>query len=73
MPSVIEKHRNCNSEVHVIYSKKELTYQRQIIDLLEKLHLCNIPTKDIEMHFETHDDVGKPFIQYVLSIFHSKP
>lgn len=69
MPSVIEKNRDSKSEVHVIYSKKELTYQRQIIDLLEKLHQCHIPTKDIEMQFEKHEEVGKPFIQYVLSYF----
>ena len=66
MPKCLENHSNCHSKVHVFYSKKELTYERQIIDLLAKLKECNIPFYEIESDFENHEDVGKPFLAYML-------
>lgn len=55
----------CKSVVHVFYSKKELTYERQIIDLLCDLREFQIPYKDVESDFEKHEDVACPFADYV--------
>lgn len=65
MPNCLEQHSNCSTKVHVFYSKKELTYERQIIDLLAKLKSCNIPFCDIESDFVEHDEVGAPFLKYL--------
>lgn len=67
LPSCLEAHKGCNSEVHILYSKLELTYQRQIVDLLCKLKECNIKTIEIERPFEKHEDVGKYFLPYLLA------
>lgn len=64
--------RNYNGDkttVHVFYSKKELTYERQIIDLLRDLKDNNIPFEDIESDFEKHEDVAGPFVKYVNDYF----
>ena len=55
--------------VHVFYSKKELTYERQIIDLLRDLKENNIPFVDVESDFEKHEDVAGPFVEYVKDYF----
>lgn len=65
MPNCLESHIGCSSRVHVFYSKLELTYERQIVDLIAKLKECNIPFCEIEASFETHEDVGKPFLAYL--------
>lgn len=66
MPKCLESHSGCSSRVHVFYSKKELTYERQIVDLLSKLKECDIPFCDVEAYFETHEEVGKPFLAYLI-------
>ena len=57
--------RGTNTIVHVIYSKKELTYERQIVDLLHDLKEYGIPFRDVECDFEKHEEVSKPFVKYV--------
>ena len=69
MPRQLEKHRNSKSIIHVFYSKKELTYERQIVDLLDKLKECHIPCVEKEDFFEKHEDVGFSFMKYVVSFF----
>lgn len=53
------------SKVHVFYSKKELTYERQIIDLLHDLKENEVPYEDVESDFEKHELVAGPFVKYV--------
>ena len=53
--------------IHVFYSKKELTYERQIVDLLHDLDTYGIPHLKIESDFEKHEDVASPFVQYVFN------
>lgn len=69
MPALQEKHQQAKSCIHVVYSKKELTYQRQIFDLINKLQECKISMKDIDLQFENQEDVGMPFLQFVLKQF----
>ena len=53
--------------IHVLYSKKEMTYERQIIDLLHDLSEFDVPFVDIESDFEKHEMVSEPFVKYVKS------
>ena len=53
----------------MVYSKKELTYERQIIDLLRDLKQLGIPYKDVESDFERHEDVSTSFVKYVKDFF----
>ena len=69
---VLRDSSGTKSIVHVFYSKKELTYERQIIDLLHDLKQNNIPFKDIESDFEKHEDVALPFVNYVNNHFNQK-
>lgn len=69
MPNILKNNCNSKSVVHVLYSKKELTYERQIIDLLRDLRKNNIPTVEIEEFFDNHEDVGRPFLNYLLKYF----
>lgn len=65
MPDQIEKYSGNNSFIFNIYSEKELTYQRQIIDLNKKMNECNMKHENIILDFENHDDVGIHFLQYI--------
>lgn len=56
-----------SSRIHVLYSKKEMTYERQIIDLLHDLSEFDVPFVDIESDFEKHEMVSEPFVKYVKS------
>lgn len=55
-------------EIHVLFSKNELTYERQIKDLIVKLESCRFPTVLIEETFDDHNDVGKYFGPYLKKI-----
>lgn len=65
IPSVMEVAAGTKTKLHILYSKRELTYERQIIDLLAKARECGIPFLEIEEQFENHEDVGYPFLSYV--------
>ena len=69
---VLRDSSGTKSIVHVFYSKKELTYERQIIDLLHDLKQYNIPFIDVESDFEKHEDVAFPFVSYVNNHFNQK-
>lgn len=68
MPCQLEMYSNTKAYLYNIYSEKELTYQRQIIDLNNKLEECNISHENIVLDFENHDDVGIHFLTYIHSI-----
>ncbi len=56
-------------EIHVLFSRKELTCERQIKDLLKKLEEKKFPTILKEENFEDHSDVGKYFGPYLRDLF----
>lgn len=56
-------------EIHVLFSKKEPTYEQQIKDLLAKLKDCEFPTSLIEEYFDDHSDVGKYFGPYLRKLY----
>lgn len=61
----LKNYKGNKTVVHVIYSKKELTYERQILDLLHDLKEYSIQFENIESDFEKHEDVSGPFVNYV--------
>lgn len=65
----IKEKKNTKTVIHVLYSKKELTYERQIVDLLKDLEANHIPYLDVERFFENHDEVSAPFVEYVKEFF----
>ena len=69
LPNQIELYKKTTSEIHILYSKKEKTYERQIVDLLAKLNECGISYIEKEESFTNHSDVGKFFIPYVKGYF----
>lgn len=71
MPRQIEQYKNTTSEIHILYSKQEKTYERQLVDLFSKLKECGIPYIEKEEFFTNHSDVGKYFISYVREFFGS--
>lgn len=69
MYETLQTYKGNKTVVHVFYSKKELTYERQIVDLLRDLKENNIPFKDVESDFVKHEDVAGPFVKYVNEYF----
>lgn len=69
MYETLRTYKGNKTIVHVFYSKKELTYERQIVDLLRDLKDNNIPFEDVESDFEKHEDVAGPFVKYVNDYF----
>lgn len=65
MPKQIERYKESKSIIHILYSKKEHTYESHIVDLFGKLDQENLNYKKVEFYFEKHSDVGYPFIEYV--------
>lgn len=69
MPTIIEKHRGQNTRIGILYSKKDLTYERQLVDLMNKLKECGLSYEEQEVSYEKHEQVGIPFLMYLLSRF----
>lgn len=65
MPNQIKRHNSYKGIIHLIYSKKDLTYERQIVDLIKDLKANNLRFIEKEEFFEKHDDVGYPFLAYL--------
>lgn len=60
---------NYHPQFHVVFSRLELTFERQIKDLLQKLHDCHFPTVLVEERFDNHNDVGQYFGPYLKKFF----
>ena len=69
MPDKLEKHACSPSIVHLVYSKRELTYERHIIDLRDKLAECRITYYEKIEQFENHEEIGTYFLKYVMDYF----
>lgn len=67
MPSIIENNAFSKTRIHLVYSKKDLTYERQLIDLIKKCNSCHITLLQKEEDFVEHEEIGKCFPQYVIS------
>lgn len=68
MPKQFEKYAGSSSLIHLVYSKNELTYQRQIIDLLQKGHKCNLQIIEHLEDFSNHEDIGVVFPSWVIKL-----
>lgn len=58
--------------IELIYSKNELTYERQVIPLMEFLNTCGYDLVEKVENFENHDKIGTYFPRYVKKWFADK-
>lgn len=72
MENVISQNKNSTSTIHIVYSKKENTYDIHIKYLIEELKKNNINVVEKECFFEVHNAVGYDFIPYLTGWFNEK-
>lgn len=65
LPQSIIKYKKTQSTVHLIYSKKDKTYQDHLVDLIAELKRNGINTLEYECDYVEHNDVGYHFIPIV--------
>lgn len=66
MPNQLDKYsKSYNGKIHIMYSKKDLTYERQLIDLIHKLNSNHYQYIEIEKDYVKHEDIGRPFLKYL--------
>ena len=65
MPDQLKLYQGVPSLIHLLYSKNENTYNEHIVYLLEDLKKYHIPFEEIVKDFKDHDEVGKPFSDYL--------
>lgn len=68
MPQILEERRGASSQIYLLYSKQEHTYDEDIKDLLEDLYKYNYNVIEKEEYFTEHGDVGYYFIPFVKSL-----
>ena len=69
MPEQLKRYQGTSSLIHLMYSPNEDTYEKHIVYLLEDLKKYNIPFEEIVEDFNDHNDVGKPFSDYLQKEF----
>lgn len=69
MPEKVNSVGKINSTIHLVYSKREHTYEDHIIELVKDLRKNNIPVVEHECFFDNHNDVGYAFVPYVTNWF----
>ena len=69
MPDQLKRYQGSSSLIHLLYSKNENTYSQHIVFLLEDLKKYHIPYEEIIEEFDNHDEVGKPFSNYLQKEF----
>ena len=72
MPRQLTKYKDRHSQVHLLYSKVEHTYQEHISFLIEDLKKNNISFTEQVEAFEKHSDVGTYFIPFIQKELSSK-
>ncbi len=66
LPNII---KNCNKKevkINLVFSKKDLTYERQLVDMITLFKDEGYNLNLYEENFENHDDVGKCFPRILL-------
>lgn len=69
VPTLIQKYNGCDTRIHLIYSKKEQTYEDHIKDLIDDAFRNKIIVIQNVCDFVNHNDVGHAFIPYVQKFF----
>lgn len=62
MPQVVKESDPKWPHIHLIHSRKEPTYHRDIKYLIDDLNEMGYDFNEYECGFENHNDVGKHFI-----------
>lgn len=65
MPDVLQANAGSRTQIHLMYSKEEHTYQEHIADLIKDLDKNGIVHTDKIESFKEHGEVGKFFIPWI--------
>ena len=69
MPKCLSDYTNAKTQIHLIYSVNELTYQRQIVDLLRDLKHNKYNFVEKVCYFKKHEEISTEFIPYIKKYF----
>ena len=67
IPNMIKS--ECNTKVHLLFSKKDPTYHKHIVDLSRDLQAKNIETIEVEAFYKDHGENGPHISQYLRQKF----
>jgi hypothetical protein len=69
LKNTIIEHKDNHGQIHLLYSKNELTYERQIVHLIAELNANGYVFDEQIEQFPEHNDVGKYFVPYMKEQF----
>ena len=73
VPSIINQYaKTFQGKIHLVFSKKEHTYEEHLIDLIDSLERSNIYYIEKEYFFTEHSEVGRYFLNYINDWFKNK-
>lgn len=64
LPNLLNKSTQVKSKIHLLHSKQEPTYQRDIKYLIADLNRLGFNWEEIECGFKEHNEVGKYFSSF---------
>ena len=73
MPDVLQANAGSRTQIHLMYSKEEHTYQEHISDLIKDLNKNGINHTDKIESFKEHGEVGKFFIPWIKDSLNIRP
>ena len=69
LPDILEQNVGVDTNIILLYSTKEITYETETVDLLKKLKDCNYNFNEIVFDFPEHDMIGPVFADYLSNKF----
>ena len=69
LPDILEQNVGVDTNIILLYSTKEITYETETIDLLNKLKDCNYNINEIMFDFPEHEMIGPVFADYLSKKF----
>lgn len=73
MPDVLQANAGSRTQIHLMYSKEEHTYQEHISDLIKDLDKNGIEHTDKIESFKEHGEVGRFFIPWIKDSLNIRP
>lgn len=72
LQNAIKSNKKSSTTTYLLYSRKDQTYEKHIVDLIENLRKMDITVIEKEDFFERHEDVGLFFPSFVKQIINNK-
>lgn len=73
MPDILQANAGSRTQIHLMYSKEEHTYQEHISDLIKDLDKNGIEHTDKIESFKEHGEVGRFFIPWIKDSLNIRP